>query len=81
MDGGGWSEECAAVVKIVSHHVPGRKQANKLEETSRLRRLVICIIYSMFFAKEKNKNAAKRYEGSLAYICDVISRDYIVVFT
>ena len=48
--------------------------------TSRLRRLVLCILHSMFFAKEKNKNAAKNSEGSLADICDVISRDYSVVF-
>jgi len=34
----------------------------------------------MFFAKEKNKNAAKNYEGSLADICDAISKDYIAVF-
>jgi len=47
---------------------------------SRLRRLVLCILHSMFFAKEKNKNAAKNYEGRLAAICNVISRDYIVVF-
>ena len=44
------------------------------------RRLVLCILHSMFFAKEKSKNAAKNYEGCLANICDVISREYIVVF-
>jgi len=34
----------------------------------------------MFFVKEKNKNAAKKYEGGLADTYDVISREYIVVF-
>ena len=48
--------------------------------TIRLRRIVLYILHSMFFAKEKNKNAAKDYEGRLADICDVISRDYIVSF-
>ena len=48
--------------------------------TSRLRRLVLCILHFMFFAKEKNKNATKNNEGSLADICDDISRDYIVAF-
>ena len=41
---------------------------------------MLCILNSMFFAKEKNKNAAKNYEVNLADICDVMSRDYIAVF-
>merc|ERR1711966_14061 len=48
--------------------------------TSQLRWLVLCILHSMIFAKKKNKNASKKYEGRLADICDVISRDYIVAF-
>ena len=51
-----------------------------IKYTSRLRRLVLCILRSMFFAEEKNKNAAKNFQGSLADICDVTSRDYITVF-
>ena len=54
-----------------------RKTSVELNITSRLRRLVLCILHSIFFAKEKNKNAAKKYEGSLADICDVVSRDCI----
>jgi len=48
-----------------------------ITSTSRLRQLVLCILHSMFFVKEKNKNAAKNCEGSPADICDVISRDYV----
>ena len=48
--------------------------------TSRLRRLVLRILHSMFFAKKNNKNTCKNREGNLADICDVISRDYIVAF-
>ena len=53
---------------------------NTIITTSRLRRLVLCILHSMFFAKEKNKNTVDNYEVNLADICDVMSRDYIAVF-
>ena len=51
-----------------------------ISATNRLRRLVLCILHSMFFVKEKNESAAKNSEGRMADICDVISRDYIVAF-
>jgi len=49
--------------------------------TSRLCRLVLCILHAiLFFAKAKNENPGKNDESSLADICDVTSRDYIVLF-
>ena len=52
-----------------------------IKTTSRLCRLVLCILYPiLFFAKEKNENAGKNDESNLADICDITSRDYIALF-
>ena len=48
--------------------------------TSQLRRLVLCILHTIIFAKEKNENTGKNDESSLADICDVTSRDYVALF-
>ena len=55
-------------------------EAGKLMHTSRLCWLVLCILHTILFAKEKNENATKKDESSLADVYDVTSRDYIALF-
>ena len=40
----------------------------------------LCILHTIVFAKEKNENAGKNDESSLPDMCDVASRDYIILF-
>merc|ERR1711966_271494 len=51
----------------------GAKQGCSVSYTSRLRRLVLCILHSIFFAKKNNKNAAKNYEGIVVWRTSAVS--------